>query len=257
MCCGAPVAFAAQTAPWRRRLASPPGGGFALVLRRTHVTRCAAALLRNGCRSCEEAPCRVRVAAASLTRSVDGSAGVRLWQLPARGVGLVRCGSTPARLGRCMDAAPRPVRQDWCALGAAERTFVAGPERRERWAQQNVCLYERIASPRVYYTRLHALLSMRATPRVTQRAPEAISVHVRPRVQHAARKRAACVCARCSRASVQCMHAAVTRPSCFSGEQRGEGARRARSQAFAACTAAPRRCTHVQGAASSHCSRWG
>ena len=94
--------------------------------------RCAVTLLRNGCRNCEEAPCRVHVAAASLPRSVEGSAGVRLWQLPARGVGLLRCGSAPTRLGRCMDAAPRHMRQDGRALGAAGRTFAAGPERRER-----------------------------------------------------------------------------------------------------------------------------
>jgi hypothetical protein len=257
VCFGAPVAFAARTAPWRRRVASPPGGSCALVLRRTPVTRCAVALLRNGCRDCEEAPCRVRVAAASLTRSVEGSAGVRLWQLPARTVGLLRYDSAPARLGRCMDAAPRPVRQDGRALGAAGRTFASGPDRRERRAQQNVCMYERIASLRVYYTRLHALVSMHATRRFTQRAPEAVSVHVRLRVQHAARKRAARVCARCSRAAVQWMHAAATRPSCFSVEWCGEAARRTGSQAFAACAAAPRRCIHVQGAASSHCSRWG
>ena len=199
----------------------------------------------------------MRVTTAALSRSVEGTAGVRLWQLPARGVGLLRCGSVPARLGRCMDAALHHVRQDGRALGAAGRIFAAGPDRRERRAQHNVCLYERIASLRVYYTRFHALVSMRATRRVTQRAKEAVSVHVRLRAQHAARKRAVRVCARCCRAAVQAMHAPATRPSCSRVEQRGKGARRTWSQAFAACAAAPRRCIHVQGAASSHCSRWG
>ena len=171
-------------------------GCFTPALRCASVARCALALVPNQCIDAPEVPSRMRVTVAKLLRAAKSSAGVRLWQLLARGVSTPRCRGAPVRLWQSMVVAATRARDAWYRSGAAQRTFAAATERRERRGLRDARVCTRLSlycNNLVYY---FTAASTCGTSCVALHAAGAVTARWRTRELRAARPQLAHACAR-------------------------------------------------------------